>query len=174
MAGQLMLVGVMDMKDGSVAAWWCIAAEGLSGAWPWLPRWVDTVNARGYMFARYTAPAGDVFRALCYQQAEADLGLVRVAYGCMLHRTEQRFPRVVVSDMSKPTCHGPRHWCPLWARLFMWSLPAREELGRWLGDMEIMLLPGEVRHTKQRASREICAVRYAADAARCAASPPGS
>ena len=166
MAGQQMLVGVMDMKDGSVAAWWCIAAEGLSGAWPWLPRWVDAVNARGYMFARYAAPAGDVFRAQCYQQAEADLGLVRMAYGSMLHRTEQRFPRVVVSVMSKPTCHGPRHWCPVWARLFMWSLPAREELGRWLGDMEIILLPGEVRHTKQRASRDICAVRYAADAAR--------
>ena len=166
MADQLMLVGVMDMKDGSVAAWWCIIAAGLTGEWPWLPRWVAAVNARGYMFARYSACKGDVFLATCYTCAEASLPLIRLAYAAMLRRTASRFQRVNLASMVKPTAHGPRHWIPVWAQLFMWSLPAREELGRWLGDMEYLLLPGEVRHTCRRGSKAICAVRYAADAAR--------
>ena len=41
----------------------------------------------------------------------------------------------------------------------MWSLPAREELGRWAGD--VVLLVGEERDTRQKSQRAICAVRYA-------------
>ena len=45
-----------------------------------------------------------------------------------------------------------------------WSLPAREEIGRWAGD--IVLLIGEERDTRQRSQRAICAVRYAREASR--------
>ena len=118
------------------------------------------------MFACYSACKGDVFLATHYTCAEASLPLIRLAYASMLRRTAGRFQRVDLASMVKPTAHGPRHWIPVWAQLFMWSLPAREELGRWLGDMEYLLLPGEVRHTSRRGSKAICAVRYAADAAR--------
>ena len=46
----------------------------------------------------------------------------------------------------------------------MWSLPAREELGRWAGD--VVLLVGEDRDTRQKSQRAICAVRYARAALR--------
>ena len=62
------------------------------------------------------------------------------------------------------TGHALRHYLPNWAARFVWSLPAREELGRWAGD--ILLLAGEERDTKQRAARAICAVRYASSASR--------
>ena len=53
---------------------------------------------------------------------------------------------------------------PTWAAHFMWSLPAREEIGRWAGD--VVLLVGEERDTRQRSNRAICAVRYAREASR--------
>ena len=62
------------------------------------------------------------------------------------------------------TGHALRHYLPNWAARFLWSLPAREELGRRAGD--ILLLAGEKRDTKQRAARAICAVRYASSASR--------
>ena len=46
----------------------------------------------------------------------------------------------------------------------MWSLPAREEIGRWVGDVQ--LVPGESRDTRVRSTRGICAVRYAQEASR--------
>ena len=62
------------------------------------------------------------------------------------------------------TGHAPRHVFPTWAAKFNWSLPAREEIGRWAGD--IILLAGEERDTRQRGQRAICAVRYAREASR--------
>ena len=62
------------------------------------------------------------------------------------------------------TGHAPRHVFPVWAAKFNWSLPAREEIGRWAGD--VILLAGEERDTRQRSQRAICAVRYARESSR--------
>ena len=62
------------------------------------------------------------------------------------------------------TGHASRHVYPAWAAKFNWSLPAREEIGRWAGD--VVLLAGEERDTRQRSQRAICAVRYAREASR--------
>ena len=62
------------------------------------------------------------------------------------------------------TGHALRHYLPNWGARFMWSLPAREELGRWAGD--VLLIAGEERDTRQRAARAICAVRCASIASR--------
>ena len=82
---------------------------------------------------------------------------------------------VYVRDVSRYACdvdfaslkltgHALRHFYPGWAARFMWSLPAREEIGRWAGD--IVLLVGEERDTRQKSQRGICAVRYAREASR--------
>ena len=71
---------------------------------------------------------------------------------------------LVDKTLMRLTGHALRHYLPNWAARFLWSLPAREELGRWAGD--ILLLAGEERDTKQRAARAICAVRYASSASR--------
>ena len=71
---------------------------------------------------------------------------------------------VAVLAQLRLTGHAARHVFPGWAAKFMWSLPAREEIGRWAGD--IVLLAGEERDTRQRSQRAICAVRYAREASR--------
>ena len=71
---------------------------------------------------------------------------------------------LVDKALLRLTGHALRHYLPNWAARFLWSLPAREELGRWAGD--ILLIAGEERDTKQRAARAICAVRYASAASR--------
>ena len=76
----------------------------------------------------------------------------------------QRVPASLLADL-RLTGHAPsRHVFPSWAAKFNWSLPAREEIGRWAGD--IVLLAGEERDTQQRSRRAICAVRYAREALR--------
>ena len=67
-------------------------------------------------------------------------------------------------SVTRLTGHALRHYLPNWAARFLWSLPAREELGRWAG--YILLLVGEERDTRQRAARAICTVRYASQASR--------
>ena len=64
----------------------------------------------------------------------------------------------------KLTGHALRHFYPTWAARFNWSLPAREEIGRWAGD--VVLLVGEERDTRQKSQGGICAVRYAREASR--------
>ena len=77
-------------------------------------------------------------------------------------RAEEVQPGVLAQ--LRLTGHAPRHVFPVWAAKFNWSLPAREEIGRWAGD--IVLLAGEERDTRQRSQRAICAVRYAREASR--------
>ena len=75
----------------------------------------------------------------------------------------QGFQQSVLSQL-RLTGHAPRHVYPTWAAKLNWSLPAREEIGRWAGD--VVLLIGEERDTRQRSQRGICAVRYAREASR--------
>ena len=75
----------------------------------------------------------------------------------------QRVPASLLKPL-RLTGHAPRHVFPAWAAKFNWSLPAREEIGRWAGD--VVLLAGEERDTRQRSRRAICAVRYAREASR--------
>ena len=58
-----------------------------------------------------------------------------------------------VLSQLRLTGHADRHVFPVWAAKFNWSLPAREEIGRWAGD--VVLLAGEERDTRQRSQRAI-------------------
>ena len=94
------------------------------------------------------------------------LARVRKAWDSILLHVAARSSDLALRDIGllRLTGHGPRHWLATWAAHFMFSLPAREEIGRWVGD--IVLLVGEERDTRQRSARAICAVRYARDASR--------
>ena len=91
----------------------------------------------------------------------AKLPRVRAAWAAVLTHVAATVAEVALHDVAHilSRLHAPRHYFPTWGALFMWSLPAREELGRWAGD--VMLLVGEERDTRQRSQRAICAVRYA-------------
>ena len=131
-------------------------------------------------FVAQRASAGCVFRD--FKCARGQAGNVAHAYAVALaepaakHRVDKAWEAMlefvataqrVPASLLKPlrlTGHAPRHVFPAWAAKFNWSLPAREEIGRWAGD--VVLLAGEERDTRQRSRRAICAVRYAREASR--------
>ena len=162
----------MDMKDGSVGAWCGVPAVGLNGPLQWVPEHLELRRSRAYTFPDFACPyrqAGDitclqaVFVAPCSEATEAR---VAQAWSSTIADVARRYSLHALTDKKlwRLTGHSPRHWAPNWAARFAWSLPAREELGRWAGD--ILLLAGEERDTRQRAAKAICAVRYASAASR--------
>ena len=160
----------MNMKDGSVGAWCGIPAIALGGPMEWAPEHFEQRRVLGYTFPEFSCPfrqAGNVASAqakFATPYAEATESRVAQAWGSMIADVAVRYSLRALIDKSlwRLTGHSPRHWAPNWAARFAWSLPAREELGRWAGD--VLLLAGEERDTRQRASRAICAVRYASAA----------
>ena len=162
------VVGSMNMKDGSVQAWWAVPATGMLGEWTHLHAWIERVRLRGYVFPQFSAPrgfAGDVMHARAViDGCEAPLSRVDEAWRSVVAHVDRRRPDIQLSSLRKLTLHSPRHWLAFWAAIMMWSLPAREEIGRWVGDLQ--LVPGESRDTRVRSTRGICAVRYAQEASR--------
>ena len=157
------VAGNMNMKDGSVQAWWAVPATGILGEWTHLYAWMERVRLRGYVFPQCTAPrgsAGDVMHARAViDSCEAPLPRVDEAWRSVVAYVSRRCPEMQLDNLRKLTLHSPRHWLAFWAAIMMWSLPAREKIGRWVGDVQ--LVPGESRDTRVRSSRGICAVRYA-------------
>ena len=159
----------MDMKDGSRQAWAAVPACGLTGEWAWAPEFVATRQRVGCVFVEFKCPrgyAGDIAHAeACAQPAAASKPRVERAWDTLIHYValRQGFQLSALRQL-RLTGHAPRHVYPTWAAKLNWSLPAREEIGRWAGD--IVLLIGEERDTRQRSQRAICAVRYAREASR--------
>jgi hypothetical protein len=120
------------------------------------------------VFPQFSAPrgfAGDVMHARAViDSCEAPLSRVDEAWKSVVAHVNRRRPDIQLSSLRKLTLHSPRHWLAFWAAIMMWSLPAREEIGRWVGDLQ--LVPGESRDTRVRSTRGICAVRYAQEASR--------
>ena len=78
----------------------------------------------------------------------AKLPRVRAAWASMLKHVAAAVADVALADVAHifKRLHAPRHYFPTWGARFMGSLPAREELGRWAGD--VALLVGEERDTR--------------------------
>jgi hypothetical protein len=120
------------------------------------------------VFPQFSAPrgyAGDgMHTRAVIDSCEAPLTRVDEAWRSVVAYVNRRRPDMKLSSFGKLTLHSPRHWLAFWAAIMMWSLPAREEIGRWVGDLQ--LVPGESRDTRVRSTRGICAVRYAQEASR--------
>ena len=168
--GMTCITCCMNMKDGSVGAWCGIPAVALNGPLEWAPEHLEQRRGLGYTFPEFACPFRQAGNIACQQAAfvrpyaEATESRVAQAWGSLIADVAVRYSLQALTDKSlwRLTGHSPRHWAPNWAARFAWSLPAREELGRWAGD--VLLLAGEERDTRQRASRAICAVRYASAA----------
>ena len=170
--GMLCVTCAMDMKDGSTGAWCGVPAFGLCGPLDWVPEHLELRRSLAYTFPEFACPfrqAGNIAcsaAAFAVPYAEASESRVAQAWGSFIAEVARSFSVGALTDKAlwRLTGHSPRHWAPNWAARFAWSLPAREELGRWAGD--ILLLAGEERDTRQRAAKAICAVRYANAASR--------
>jgi hypothetical protein len=118
-AGEECVVGITDLKDGSIGCWAAFPLVGIAADMQvWAGEHVRDVNARG-VFPAHKKGCFDEGAMPLPQVRKLLVGLaVRAGYGAAM-----------ATALAKG--HGPRHIGPCFGKRLMWSTEARAEFGMW-------------------------------------------